>query len=209
MSDTGQGMDQPTLERIFDPYFTTKDIGKGSGLGLSVVHGIVKRHEGTIVVLSKPGSGTTFTVYLPKINGGTRAQEALDGPVPVGAERILFVDDEKALVDVGQQILEHLGYSVVATSSSIDAYEIFRAQPDHFDLVITDYTMPRWTGIDLAARIMGIRPDIPVILCTGFTEMITEERAREMNIRAFVMKPLNLRDMAGIVKRVLDGENRE
>jgi PAS domain S-box-containing protein len=203
--DTGHGMDQPTLDRIFDPYFTTKDIGKGSGLGLSVVHGIIKRHEGTIAVFSKPGSGTTFKVYLPQIERKTGAQEILDVPVPEGAERILFVDDEKALADIGKRILEHLGYCVTATTSSTDAFEIFRTQPDMFDLIITDYTMPLMTGTDLAEKAMHIRPDIPVILCTGFTEQITEEQAREMNIRAFVLKPLNLRDMAGIVKSVLDG----
>jgi PAS domain S-box-containing protein len=207
VSDTGSGIDPENLDRIFDPYFTTKEIGKGSGLGLSVVHGIVKRHEGGMAVSSRPGSGTTVTVYLPEIERKKSSQETIDDPVPGGEGKILFVDDEKALADIGQRILEHLGYSVVATTSSTDAYEIFRARPDYFDLVITDYTMPLMTGADLAVKVMRVRPDMPVILCTGFTERITEEDAKDMNIRAFVLKPLNLRDMAQVVKGVLNGGN--
>jgi CheY-like chemotaxis protein len=198
-------MDPAILERIFDPYFTTKEVGKGSGLGLAVVHGIVKRHEGAIAVCSKPGLGTTFTVYLPKIEQRvSEIPEISEAPIAEGAERILFVDDEITLVDVGKRILSHLGYSVVATTSSVEALEIFKSRPNSFDLVITDFTMPMMTGTDLAEKLMSIRPEIPVILCTGFTEKITEEKAKEMKFRAFVLKPLNLRDMAAIVKSVLD-----
>jgi PAS domain S-box-containing protein len=204
VSDTGQGMDSATLERIFDPYFTTKGVGKGSGLGLAVVRGIIERHQGGISVFSKPGKGAIFNVYLPKIEGKAEPQREMDTPVPMGSERILFVDDEKVLADLGQQMLEHLGYSVLAKTSSVEALELFIAQPEHFDLVITDYTMPQMTGADLAKEVMGARADIPVILCTGFTERITEEKAREMGIRAFLMKPLNLRDVADAVRNALD-----
>jgi PAS domain S-box-containing protein len=202
VSDTGQGMDQETLERIFDPYFTTKAVGKGSGLGLAVVHGIVKRHQGAICVCSKPGEGATFSVYLPKIDAKTIAHDDRETLIPKGAGRILLVDDEKSLVDVGQRMLEHLGYTVMASTSSVEALELFKAQPDHFDLVITDYTMPQMTGIDLAKELMLIRSDIPIILCTGFSERITEEIADELHIRALVLKPLDLRKMAEVIRGI-------
>jgi PAS domain S-box-containing protein len=204
VSDTGHGMDPTILDRIFDPYFTTKGVGKGSGLGLAVVHGIVKRHQGAIDLCSEPGKGTTFTIYLPKIESKAALQEDVDTPIPRGTERILFIDDEEVLADLGQQMLEHLGYSVSVKTSSVEALELFKAQHEHFDLVITDYTMPQMTGAHLAEEVMHIRPDIPVILCTGFTERITEEKARDMRIRAFVLKPLNLRDMAEVVRKALD-----
>jgi PAS domain S-box-containing protein len=204
VSDTGHGMDPTILDRIFDPYFTTKPIGKGSGLGLAVVHGIVKRHQGAIDLRSMPGKGTIFTLYLPMVESKASVQGDLDTPIPRGNERILFVDDERALADLGQQMLEHLGYSVLTKTSSIEALQLFEAQPERFDLVITDYTMPQMTGATLAEEAMRVRPDIPVILCTGFTERITEEQSRDMRIAAFVLKPLNLRDMAQVVRRVLE-----
>ncbi|MGO9375756.1 MAG: ATP-binding protein [Syntrophobacteraceae bacterium] len=204
VSDTGHGMDSATLEHIFDPYFTTKGVGKGSGLGLAVVHGILERHQGKIVVYSKPGEGTTFNVYLPKIESVAALKCEIDTLIPKGNERIIFVDDEEVLADLGQQMLEHLGYSVLRKTSSVEALELFMAQPEHFDLVVTDYTMPQMTGADLAKEVMRIRPDIPVILCTGFTERITEEKAKDMGIRAFLMKPLSLRDVAESVRNALD-----
>jgi CheY-like chemotaxis protein len=203
--DTGHGIAPSSLDRIFDPYFTTKGVGKGSGLGLSVVRGIVKRHEGAIMVNSEPEVGTTFHVYFPRMESvGAREAERVGEPLPKGTARILFVDDEEILVEMGKKVLELLGYEVSATTSSVEALELFRAQPDRFDAVISDYTMPRMTGMDLAKEMMRLRPDIPVILCTGFSERITEEKALAMGIRAFVMKPLNMRDIAETVRRVMD-----
>jgi signal transduction histidine kinase/ActR/RegA family two-component response regulator len=204
ISDTGDGMDSSTMQRIFDPYFTTKEKGVGIGMGLSVVHGIVKRHNGAIKVFSKPGKGTTFHVLLPRIEKEIEYKtEALE-PLALGKERILFVDDEKALIDLGKQMLERLGYKVVSRTSSVEALEAFRANPHKFDLVITDMTMPNMTGDELAEKIMAIRTDTPIILCTGFSERITEEQAKKMGIREFVMKPLVMSDLAKTVRRVLD-----
>ena len=206
MSDTGPGMDLSTKERIFDPYFTTKEKGVGTGMGLSVVHGIVKGHDGAIAVFSEPGKGTTFHVLFPRIEKEIEYKaEALE-PLPLGNERILFVDDEKALVDLGKKMLERLGYKVFPRTSSIEALEAFRADPRKFDLVITDMTMPNMTGDELAEEIMAIRSDTPIILCTGFSERITKEIAEEMGIREFAMKPLLMSDLAKIIRKVLDKE---
>lgn len=204
VSDTGHGMDAATLERIFDPYFTTKEIGSGSGLGLAVVHGIVKRHDGAISVYSEPGKGSSFQIYFPKIDGGPedRAEEA--SQIPTGTERILLVDDEEMLADIGCRMLELLGYSVVTKPGGIEALDLFRTDPGRFDLVITDYTMPHLTGSDLAREIMKIRSDIPVVICTGFSERITAEKARAVGIREFVMKPLGMREIGEVIRRVLD-----
>jgi CheY-like chemotaxis protein len=205
VSDTGRGIDPTILERIFDPYFTTKEVGKGSGLGLAVVHGIVKRHEGAITVNSEPGVGTSFHVYFPKVDSmAVKEVEELVEPLPGGTERILFVDDEEILVEMGKSVLEWLGYEVTVTTSSVEALELFRTQPDRFDTVITDYTMPHMTGADLAKEMIRLRPAIPIIMCTGFSERISEEKARDIGIRAFAMKPLNMRDLAETVREVLD-----
>jgi PAS domain S-box-containing protein len=206
VSDTGHGMDSWTLERIFDPYFTTKEVGKGSGLGLSVVQGIVKKHEGAITIRSEPGMGATFDIYLPGIESEATREDRPDEPLLKGTERILFIDDEPSLADIGQTGLSLLGYEVTGKTSSVEALELFEAQPDRFDLVITDYTMPEMTGADLAKEIMKIRPEIPVILCTGFNERITEGKALEMGIRGFAMKPFTIRSLAETVRRILDKE---
>ncbi len=206
VSDTGSGMPPEILSRIFDPYFTTKETGKGTGLGLAVVHGIVKSHRGAITVSSEPGKGTTFDIYFPRddIIQAPSELERIE-PLPLGGhERVLFVDDEKVLVDIGQKLLERLGYEVVGRTSSVEALELFRAKPESFDLVITDMTMPNMTGDKLARELMGIRPDIPVILCTGFSERITKEKAKLLGIREFVMKPLVMKDLAKSMRRVLD-----
>ena len=205
VSDNGHGMDATTLERIFDPYFTTKELGRSTGLGLTVVHGIVKRHQGAITVNSEPGVGTSFHAYFPKAESGTAKEfNAAEKSILKGTERILFVDDEETLVEMEKSMLDWLGYKVSATTSSVEALELFRTQPNRFDIVITDYTMPHMTGVDLAKEMLRIRPDIPVILCTGFSERITEEKAREMGIRAFAMKPLELHEISAIIRRVLD-----
>jgi PAS domain S-box-containing protein len=210
VTDTGHGMDAATINRIFDPYFTTKGPGKGSGLGLAVVHGIVDRHEAVIEVQSQPKKGTSFHVFFPKILGRAARQE--DHPevssLPGGNERILLVDDEEALADVGQKTLRGLGYEVTVKSNSVEALEIFRENPDSFDLVITDYTMPKMTGAELALEIIRIRPDIGIFLCTGYTERLSQEQAKEIGISEFLMKPLNRREMAHAVRRVLDQKKK-
>jgi CheY-like chemotaxis protein len=205
VSDTGHGMTPETMERIFDPYFTTKDTGEGTGLGLSVAHGIVKAHGGAITVYSELGKGTTFHVYLPVIHEAEKAEK--DEPkeaLPTGSERILFIDDEEVLLEIGGQMLELLGYEVVTKISSEQALEMFRKQPDQFDLVITDMTMPHMTGDKFARELMKIRPHISVILCTGHSTLVLEEKAKDIGIRAFVMKPLVMRNLAETVRKVLD-----
>jgi PAS domain S-box-containing protein len=206
VSDTGHGIDPDIIERIFDPFFTTKRPGEGTGLGLAVVHGIVKNHGGAITVHSKPGKGTTFDVYLPKVEVCAIEEPEGYAPTAKGAEQILFVDDERSIADVVWGILKALGYNVEAKTTSIDALEIFRADPDRFDLVITDYTMPHMTGVDLALELMRIRPDIPIILCTGFSQKITEEKAKALGIRALMTKPFPVKDLARMVRRVLDAK---
>ncbi len=206
VSDTGSGMSPEVLERIFDPYFTTKEKGEGTGLGLAVVHGIVKGHGGEITFDSELGTGTTFHVYLPKAKEtkDMAEKESLISELPTGHEHILIIDDEQTLEDIGKRMLESLGYKVAARTSSIEALELFQSMPDRFDLIITDQTMPNMTGSALAAEVLRIRPDIPVILCTGFSEVITEEKAKAMGIRGFVKKPIAKKEIARIVKEVLN-----
>lgn len=207
VSDTGHGMDRATMERIFDPFFTTKKPGEGTGMGLAVVHGIVKSYEGAVLVESDPEKGTTFEVFLPRIEGDLLPEADADVPIPTGSERILFVDDEEDLVGMVQQMLKRLGYSVVAKTNSIEALEVFKRQPDQFSLVITDQTMPQMTGAGLAKELMNIRPDIPIILCTGFSEVINAEKARTLGIREFLMKPFAPREIAEVIRHVLDGSS--
>ncbi|MBE9547318.1 MAG: PAS domain S-box protein [Proteobacteria bacterium] len=204
VSDTGHGMTPEVMERVFDPYFSTKEKDMGTGLGLAVVHGLVIGHGGAITVQSEPGKGSTFHVYLPIIDREEMPEaDTTEESLPRGDERILFVDDEQVLVDVGKEMLEHLGYEVVTRTSSIEALELFREQPDGFNLVITDMTMPNMRGDNLAEELLDIRPDIPIILCTGFSEHISEEKAKEIGIREFVMKPLVMRDLANIIRKEL------
>jgi PAS domain S-box-containing protein len=211
ISDTGHGMSPEVQRRIFDPYYTTKQVGEGTGLGLAVVHGVVKSYRGGITVSSQPGKGTTFEVFFPGVYPvKPPAQVAQMEPLPLGGhERILFVDDENAIVEIAQSIIERLGYEVEVRTSSIEAREMFRANPDRFDMVITDMTMPNMTGDRLAQEILGIRPEIPVILCTGFSEYITEERAKALGIQEFVMKPLVMRDLAKVIRRALDRKKKK
>ena len=185
VSDTGSGMDKDTLGHIFDPYFTTKEVGKGSGLGLAVVNGIVKRHEGAITVLSEPGRGTTFSVYIPRVDVQFEATLQVDDLLPTGTERILLVDDEQIIVELGIAILERLGYEVAGETNSLHALEIFRSKPGEFDLIVTDYTMPGLNGTDLAKEIRRVRPDIPVILSTGFSEKLTDDCVTNLGRAAY------------------------
>ena len=197
-------MDQATLERIFDPFFTTKVVGKGTGMGLSVVHGIVESCGGFITVESEKGKGSIFHVFFPKSEEKLIETGEIDSSLPTGDEKILFVDDEVTLAELGKKILESLGYSVMTFTSSFDALEIFRTRPNDFDLIITDMNMPDITGKELAEALLEIRPGIPIILCTGYSSTISKESAEEMGIREFCMKPLGINQLAKTVRKVLD-----
>ncbi len=205
ISDSGYGMPADILERIFDPYFTTKEKGRGTGLGLSVVHGIVKSHKGTITCKSMPGQGTTFEIFLPEIEFKKEAVTSRTGTSSLnGTERILFIDDEQILVKATKERLRYLGYRVVTRTSSIEALDLFQKHPEQFDLVITDIIMPVMTGDKMAQEFLKIRSDIPIILCTGYSEHMTEEKAKELGIREFLMKPFEIEDLAKIIRKVLD-----
>jgi CheY-like chemotaxis protein len=204
VADTGCGMDKEVVERIFEPFFTTKGVNEGTGLGLPVVHGIVKSYDGAITVSSTPGEGTTFEIFLPKIKS-EETQESLP-PEPMGDKKevVLLVDDEEMMVDVTGRILERLGFKVVARTSSINALEAFQEKPDEFDLVITDQVMPNMTGTELARKLISIRPDIPVILCSGFPENVHLDELKEIGIKEFITKPISRQEIAAIVRAVLD-----
>jgi len=208
VSDTGHGIPRAILDRIFDPFFTTKEVGKGTGLGLSVVHGIVKSHGGWIHVDSELDSGSTFRIFLPLVKEGCRVTpEPKDiKALPVGCERILLVDDEVALVEMGREMLTGLGYQVTTTTSSRQALELFRRQPGQFDLVITDMTMPQMTGLELSRKLVEIRSDICVVLCTGYSENITPETLRASNVKEYLMKPFGHAQMALLIRQMLDGK---
>ena len=206
VSDTGSGIPASIRNRIFDPFFTTKEMGKGTGMGLSIVHGIVTGYNGFIDVESTPGSGTTFRVFLPVAAQADIQERSESEPVPQGSEHILFVDDEEVLAEMVESMLERLGYRVTVRTSSLEALNTFRNHPDLFDVVITDQTMPGMTGLDLARRILTLRPNMPIILCTGYSTLISEEEAKAHGIRAFALKPLTKKDMAVLIRRVLSEE---
>jgi len=202
--DTGSGIAPEIVERIFDPYFSTRDPEQGTGMGLAVVHGIVKSTGGSIVVDSAPGEGTAIHVFFPRMRSTVTPEARVLSPFPTGNEQILFVDDEKALVDIGVQLLEHLGYRVVARTSSIEALEAFRSQPEKFDLVMSDQTMPNMTGEMLAKELIRIRPDIPIVLCTGYSDLISEDKAKILGIKKLIMKPILMREMSEAIRQILD-----
>jgi len=204
VSDTGDGLSDDVMDRMFDPYYTTKEKGAGTGLGLSIVHGIVKAHNGFITVESVMGKGSVFNVFFPRADGDIELQEKEPEDIPTGFERILFIDDEQALVDVGKQMLKHLGYQVTTRTNSVEALSLFQSDPFLFDLVITDMTMPELTGDKLSEKLMKIRPNIPIILCTGHSDDITEDDAKKLGIKAFVMKPYLISDLAKMVRQVID-----
>lgn len=209
VSDTGKGIDPGMLDKIFEPYFTTKEKGKGTGLGLAVVHGIIKAHGGEITVCSDPGKGSTFNVFIPLMekpameNAGKKVEI-----LQTGTEKILLVDDEEPIARLEKQILERLGYAVTTYHSSTDAYNAFKSKPDAFDLVISDMTMPNMMGDQLAKKISSIRANIPVIICTGFSERIDKEKAEADGIKGFLMKPVAKSDMARMIRRILDESKR-
>jgi len=205
VSDTGIGIDPAIKEKIFEPYFTTKEQGKGTGLGLAVVYGIVKEHHGDIKVYSELGKGTTFKVYLPIMEKTEKKSSVLrDKELPTGHERILLVDDEEAIAKLEKQILERLGYKVTMRVNSLEALEAFKSKPDSFDLVISDMTMPQITGDRLAREMITIRPDTPIIICTGFSERLNQEKAASIGVKGFLMKPIAKSDIARMVRKVLD-----
>jgi PAS domain S-box-containing protein len=205
VSDTGKGIEKSVIDRIFDPYFTTKAKGEGTGMGLAMVHGIVKSLGGDIRVSSKPGKGATFYIYLPEVNADSTDAEMIFMDFPAqGNERILLVDDEEQIVEMLQKMLEHLGYRLTVTTSSAKALELFRSEPEAFDLVITDQTMPEITGVELSKRLRGIRSDIPVILCTGYNETVTEGKLNAVGINEYLIKPAQRSEIAGTVRRLLD-----
>ncbi|MBU0964847.1 MAG: transporter substrate-binding domain-containing protein [Proteobacteria bacterium] len=209
VSDTGIGMDRTTIDKIFDPYFTTKKKGEGTGLGLSVVHGIVKSMGGRIITQSEVGKGTTFNIYLPRVTHAAIYDKKAQKPIPRGSEKIMVVDDEETIALMEKQMLESLGYSVAVMQNSMDALREFSDHPEKYDMVITDMAMPIMNGDELALRIMALRPELPIILCTGFSEIIDEPRAKSIGIREFIMKPIIKRNLGEIVRSALDyGQSR-
>jgi len=204
VSDTGVGMSTKTMHTIFDPYFTTKKSGEGTGLGLSVVHGIVESYNGKTVVDSKEGAGTEFTIYLPiskkRIKHASHGEEV----IPHGEEHILFVDDEASITKMGSRLLQQIGYKVTIKNNSVEALDTFRSKPEEFDLVVTDMTMPYMTGDKLAVELIKIKPDIPVILCSGYSKLISEKSALEAGVKAFINKPINQMVLAQKIRTMLD-----
>ncbi len=209
ISDNGCGIEESIKNKIFDPYFTTKDKHKGTGLGLALVYGIVQDHGGDILVDSKVGEGTVFSIYLPLLEGlpETEAEERTISFQP-GLEHILLVDDEKPVAEIEKQMLNRLGYKVTMHTSSQEALECFRSNPEAFDLLLTDVTMPGITGDRLAQEVLTIRPDIPVLLCTGFSENIDKRKAEQLGIKGFLMKPVGKSDMARTVRQILDNRSK-
>ena len=202
-SDTGQGIGPDIIDKIFDPFFTTKEKGKGTGLGLSTTYSIVKDHGGIITVDSQLNKGTTFHVYLPQIKQETTPVPLKDTIAPKGSGRILFVDDEELLANMGRNLLEKLGYHVTVKLKSFEALEIFRNKPESFDLVITNQAMPAMTGLELARRMLQIRPDIPIILCTGYSTYVNEDVAKAQGIKEFVIKPISRVTIAKLIRKLL------
>ena len=202
--DTGTGIPPDIIGKIFDPFFTTKKTGEGTGLGLSVIDGIIKQHDGYIAVESEPGKGSAFTVYLSKVAEAAPTGRAGEDAIPRGHETILFVDDEEALAEMGHDLLEELGYHVTVRTGSKDALGTFSADPAFYDLVITDQTMPDMTGVELAKEILALRPGMPVILCTGFSHLVDADQARAAGIRGFALKPLTKAEIAKTIRKVFD-----
>ncbi|WP_319586424.1 PAS domain S-box protein [uncultured Desulfobulbus sp.] len=203
VSDTGTGITQDIRHRIFDPFFTTKGPGKGTGMGLSIIHGIVTSYNGFITLDSMPGQGSVFHVYLPQAEQEVLPEEITAEPELSGNEHILFVDDEEVLAAMAQTMLERLGYRVTVRSNGLEALTTFQNHPDLYDLVITDQTMPGMTGMDLARRLLLHRPNLPIILCTGYSTLISKEEAKAHGVREFALKPLTKKDMATLIKKVL------
>jgi len=206
VADTGVGMSKEVSSRAFDPFYTTTEKGQGTGMGLSVVHGIVKRYKGSIRLESQLGSGTIFEIYLPVFDKETNSRSEKEGQLLFGSERILFIDDEEVQTDLGKELLEKLGYRVDIETDSTKALERFKQDPDAWDVIVTDMTMPKLSGSQLSRKILSIRPYIPIILCTGYHEQMTREKALEIGIKDYVRKPVILKEMSKLLRKVL-GEN--
>ncbi|NNG01471.1 MAG: response regulator [Desulfobacteraceae bacterium] len=204
VEDTGGGISPDIMSHVFDPYFTTKPPGLGTGMGLAIVHNIVKNHQGSISVYSEPHKGTIFRIFLPVVQTGAIKKTVTMDELVKGTERVLFVDDEPVIARMGLQMLERLGYQVKMFTGSMDALDAVMEDPEAFDLVVTDMTMPNLTGVNLAEKIHGFRPDLPIILCTGFSHDVNTQRMATIGIRAVIKKPFVLRDIADIVRQVLD-----
>lgn len=207
IKDTGPGIPPEIIDKIFDPYFSTKAVGKGSGMGLAVVLGIVKSHDGFLTVDSRLGRGTTFKVYFPRIEEKVHDEMVDSEPLPMGSETVLVVDDEEDMVEITRMRLEQLGYRVLAKKSSLEAFELFRSQPDTIDLVLTDQTMPELTGAELAGKLKEIRSDIPIIICSGYSSKMDKEKADLKGLSAFLMKPAEKGELARTIRQVLDKKN--
>ena len=204
ISDTGHGMGKTVQERIFEPFFTTKEVGKGTGMGLSMIHGIVASHNGYITVYSELGKGSTFNIYLPLIEmHGMKTKATPTESIQMGDEHILVVDDEEVNISILRKMLEKLGYQVTVRNSSLDALKAFQSQPDKFDLVLTDMAMPNMSGDILAKELIKIKPDIPIIILSGFSETISKEKAKSMGIREYIMKPVIMKDLADALRKAL------
>jgi len=204
IGDTGKGINPEIRNKIFDPFFTTKEVGKGTGMGLSIVDGIVKSYGGFVSCDSRVGEGSVFHISLPALtDAAALPEEQVVEIIPVGSEHILFIDDEEMLSEMGQNMLQRLGYRVTVRRSSLEALTAFQNQPEAYDLVITDQTMPGMTGIDLARRMLQIRPEMPIILCTGYSSQISEDKAKSAGIRGFALKPLAKKDLAVLIRKVL------
>jgi CheY-like chemotaxis protein len=204
VSDTGRGMDEATMERIFDPFFTTKAVSGGTGLGLSTVHGVVADHGGAINVRSRPGEGSTFEAYFAQAERSALGDGEVVAPVPRGCgETILLVDDDRSLVLLGEEMLAELGYEPVGLASAVQALATFRADPRRFDLVLTDMVMPEMTGIELAAALHELQPELPIILMTGYSGPVRSRQFHAASIREVLKKPLRSRDMAESITRHL------
>jgi CheY-like chemotaxis protein len=204
VGDTGRGILPEIRERIFEPYFTTKEVGKGTGMGLAIVHGIVQRYGGFIDCRSVIGEGTVFAVNLPVMPEESLPETPTDPIIPAGRESILFVDDEEILAEMARTMLTRLGYRVTVRTTSLETLATFENQPEAFDLVITDHTMPGMTGLDLARKMLQIRPDLPIILCTGYSSQVSEVQAMATGISGFALKPLAKADLAALIRKVLD-----
>ncbi len=204
VSDSGPGIAPDIIDRIFDPYFTTKEFGKGSGIGLAVVHGIVENHDGAIFVDSKPGKGAAFTIFFPVIEKLAESKTDVKVDIPLGTESIMFVDDEESIANMMETMLKQLGYLAEVLYDPVKALELFKSKPDSFDMVITDMTMPQMTGVKLAEKLKEIKPDIPVIICTGYSSVIDKEKTKQLEIDGFFMKPMTKSKVAIGIRELLD-----
>ncbi len=205
VKDTGSGIDPEIQKMMFDPYFTRKEIGKGTGMGLAIVQGIVLNHHGAISVQSKLDEGTSIRLVFPISHQATTQKQEYQASLFTGSEKILFIDDEESLVRIGKKMLEGMGYSVEAKTDSQEALDLFKSNPYQFDLIITDMTMPHLTGDQLSKQMLEIRSDLPIILCTGFSDKISNEKAIELGFRKFLEKPITKQSFAKTIREILDG----